>query len=269
MSFNQLHGKEFEDYIKAQFPGSSDSSRGRDSFFDIEGRYDKIKKLPTSIKLSINNNIAMADARKFYDNKKTMRLLIGFYKQMGNIKNVEKAKVYIITEEELEIIKGGYTQEEIYSFHEKLKLFGPGQHLEAREFGSQEVHRLKQLHPNALLRLNPKVDSKNQRRLQCSINLSDLEKVVVDKKEHLEEFGTLVFPLRIKSSARELKSTVDKGESISANSKLKSTHKSKYHVDLDIAKDKIAKGVKKSQICKEYSCPPWYLDKLIRVGRYQ
>jgi hypothetical protein len=41
---------------------------------------------------------------------------------------------------------------------------------------------------------------------------------------------------------------------------------SKYNVNLDVVKEKLAKGVKKSDLCKEFACPSWYLDKVIKRG---
>lgn len=39
---------------------------------------------------------------------------------------------------------------------------------------------------------------------------------------------------------------------------------SKYNVDIEEAKKMLAKGTKKSEICKTYKCPSWYLGKMLK-----
>lgn len=77
MSKNQLHGKTYEDHLKSVFPGSSDHERSAGSAWDIEKQYDKILKLPTSIKTSKSKIIELADARKIWLLNEPYRLLVG------------------------------------------------------------------------------------------------------------------------------------------------------------------------------------------------
>jgi hypothetical protein len=41
---------------------------------------------------------------------------------------------------------------------------------------------------------------------------------------------------------------------------------SKYHVDLEKVKEMLSKGCKKSFICKKFSVPFWYLDKVLKAN---
>jgi hypothetical protein len=41
---------------------------------------------------------------------------------------------------------------------------------------------------------------------------------------------------------------------------------SKYNVDLEVVKEMLGNGRKKSLICKKFACPPWYLDKVLRAN---
>ena len=40
-SYNQKHGKTFEDLFKSAYPGSSDNKRSNTADFDIEGKFNK------------------------------------------------------------------------------------------------------------------------------------------------------------------------------------------------------------------------------------
>ena len=199
---NQLHGKIFEDFIKPLFPGSADHSRSPSSLFDIEGNFDKQNNLPTNIKSkNINSKIIeMADARKFMSINEPFRLLILYYKQEKNSKNLTKIDEYILNENNISIIKGDLLLDDVDIFHNLLLEFPYGSHIEARDFAKKYKQNLKQ--KNTYLKLNPKIDSKNQRRLQCSLNINDLNSLIIPSSYN-DEYNGLYLPLRIKSGIRE------------------------------------------------------------------
>jgi hypothetical protein len=207
MATNQLHGKKLEDLIKAEYSGSSDQGRISTSAFDIEAKYDSCLHLDTSVKckkIKKNNNelIELADARRFFDLDQNFRVLLIRYTQVGEIKTVVSIIEYIITQDALNKMKGDLTLDIVTDFHNALKSYPFGKHKEARIFHKQRNKELKGL---SSIKLNPKVDSKTQRRLQCSIQREKLESFLPPENiiVHTEFFKELVLPISIKSGTRK------------------------------------------------------------------
>jgi hypothetical protein len=203
MSNNQLHGKTYEDHLKSAFQGSADHERSPMSPWDIEKDYDKINKLPTSIKTTGSNVVDLADARKFWSVKEPYRLLVAQYKQTGDVKNFHTLYEFHITAEEHVKLLGDVTSSEVEDFHNALLSYGKGFHNEARQFAKLKKASLKY---RSVAQLNQKIDSKAQRRLQCSITLAALLANVKDRTIYssTEFYRKISVSFSIQSSKREL-----------------------------------------------------------------
>ena len=180
MSINQLHGKTLEDYLKSAFQGASDHTRSVSSSWDIEKQFDKTKKLPTSIKTSKKGQIELADARKFWQINEPYRFLIAKYNQNGNIKIFHTLYEFEITLEEHQKLLGNISYSEVEDFHNAILSYKKGFHKEARQFSKFKKSSLKS---RSIVQLNPKIDSKTQRRLQCSITLNSLLSNIKEQRE--------------------------------------------------------------------------------------
>ena len=209
MTNNQLHGKKFEDFIKScgLFPGSADGGRLPTARFDIEAKYDKLKGLPTSIKSTGNNIVGLSDARSFLSIAETFRMMVGCYTQKDSQKHFHTVHEFTLTPTILAILRGEVTLEDVVDFHNGLLLqaFPVGSHLEARQWARQRKAAL--AHKQSMVTLNPKIDSKRQRRLQCSLRLSELIELCSAHetyKLHEDSIGDLVLPIKQISSARHL-----------------------------------------------------------------
>lgn len=205
---NQLHGKTFEDIIKSEFRGSADHGRKTTSIFDIESCFDKKLNLNTSIKVTKlnkynNETFPLSDARRIFSINEDFRMIIGFYEQVLNVKVFSKIIEYIIRKEDFEKLKGALTLAEVSDFHEGLRSFEVGKHRQARLY-HRKIKPSLQLKTNIIL--NPKIDSKNQRRLQCSIKRKVLESVLNPEQiiEYNDFYNNLVLPLKFKSEKRIL-----------------------------------------------------------------
>lgn len=210
MATNQLHGKNFEDMIKSLFRGSSDQKREMTSKFDIESRFDKILNLNTSIKTTKRSNkksevFSLSDARRIFSIDEDFRMLIGLYDQSGGRKKFTTILEYVVRKEDLDKLKGDVSFEEVEEFHNGLRSFPEGKHKEARAYHKKVKPSLQS---KCTIRLDPKVDSGKQRRLQCSIRRKDLESVLKPEQIiiHEEEYKDLLLPIIIKSGEREFKS---------------------------------------------------------------
>lgn len=178
MSTDQLHGKAFEDRIKAAlFRGSSDGGRSATSKFDVEAHFDKAYQLPTSIKSAKhigNVTIGLSDASRFWLNVDPFRMIVGLYQQCDFRKEFFEVHEFFIHGDMYSKLKGEITYCEVNNLHKDMgiKNYPKGCHLQARDFAHQEVLNIKS--KGGAIILNPKIDSKTQRRLQCSIKLQEL-----------------------------------------------------------------------------------------------
>lgn len=204
---NQLHGKTIEDMIKSAFQGSSDCSRSVSSRFDIEAAFDKERNLDTSIKASKKDNIEMADARRFFENQKPFRLLICRYVQKDKMKVFSEIHEVFINEDILKYLKGDMPYDVVAEFHEQLKSFSIGQHREARFFAKERKKELQNIYSSNII-LNPKIDSGNQRRLQCSMSINEIYAAFPDCYTiHKENYKVLGLPISIFSESRKFNKT--------------------------------------------------------------
>lgn len=177
MTNNQLHGKKFEDFIKAcgMFSGASDSSRSVTAGFDIEARFDRSGlNLPTSIKASGSDGIGLSDARRFFAINEPYRMIVGRYDQSKDQKIFARIHECVITPSVSSALRGSVTLQMVSDLHQGLLLdqFPRGEHLAARAWAQAKKSQISDLETKIVL--NPKIDSKSQRRLQCSVNLKDL-----------------------------------------------------------------------------------------------
>lgn len=209
MATNQLHGKQFEDIIKASslFSGSSDFGRNATSKFDIEAKFDKIKNLPTSIKVSKGNIVGLSDARRFWSLDEDFRLLVSKYKQLDDRKSFYEIHEFKLDSSMLEILRGDLSFKEIENLHNGISLenFPLGKEKEARKWFRNEKQKLK--NKLGFIKLNPKIDSKGQRRLQCSVSILDLVSEIKKMNEsnyilHDQSYGVLTLPIALISSSR-------------------------------------------------------------------
>jgi|CXWL01.1.fsa_nt_gi hypothetical protein len=208
MTNNQLHGKKFEDLIKAcgLFQGAADAGRGPTAEFDIEARFDRQRILPTSIKSSGNDTINLSDARRFFRIANPFRMLVARYQQNGAQKSCGNVHEFIVTMPVLEQLRGQFTLADVTEFHHGLLIdhFPVGQHGAARNWARER--KLKLAAKTSKIILNPKIDGKSQRRLQCSVQLGDL--IGACQRDgtyilHDETIGDLVLPIVQISAPRQ------------------------------------------------------------------
>ncbi|MGI9252039.1 MAG: hypothetical protein ACR2PR_12770 [Pseudohongiellaceae bacterium] len=208
-STSQMHGKSFENMIKAANGiftlAVADRKRSPNNMFDIDAGDDRVHQLPTSIKSTNDDTLSLADARRFWESFDFMpyRMLVGSYKQEEQIKIFNTIHEIILSDCYKSDLLGEITAEEISDFHDGIKSFGFGKHKEARAWAQE---RKRELQPKCgLVTLNPKIDSKKQRRLQCSVQLPNLIEILddCDQKLHKKGFGKLLLPIRIVSGTRK------------------------------------------------------------------
>lgn len=204
-SNSQMHGKAFENMLKAIF-NASDTKRLSNSKFDVEAKFNKETNSPVSIKTMKEGtkSICMSDARRFFEEENPFTMIVGIYIQKDKRKVFEEVREYFISAENLKKLKGEISYKEVKAFHEELLKFKYGEHIEARNFARGKLKELKSKECSLLL--NPKIDSQTQRRLQCSLPVDILERIIGSEniKIHKENIGFLTLPIVIFSEERKL-----------------------------------------------------------------
>lgn len=220
MSTSQSHGKQFEDHLKAAlFPGAADHGRSPTSGFDVEASFNKERGVPCSIKVAKQgSSISLADARRFWEIQQPFELIVSEWTQRnGTQKEFETVHRFFITSEIHQDLIAQVTAEQVARFHAGLKTFGPGQHRAARDWARQQKIELAPFLATSRIILNPKIDSKDQRRLQCSVKLASLVAVtegrtVVHQGQEIplhevrvDHIGALCLPFGIVSVPRSFR----------------------------------------------------------------
>ena len=167
MAARQQHGFNFEDAVKKVLK-VKDNKKYTDPWDVGED---------TSIKfIRQTGSVDMGSARRIYETSeaKTIWKMV-----LGRHENKVCLGVYelIFTAEMAALLMGELTTEDIVLYEKaiSIKSFPGGQHLAARAFSEQwkKDHKKK----TGLLTINPKIGRTNQRRIQCSLNTTSLNKL--------------------------------------------------------------------------------------------
>lgn len=210
---SQRHGKQFEDILKALlYSGAADRERSPvKPGVDIEADFDRKLGLPTSVKASKSClSIGLADARTWWKMQGPMRMMVACWHQVSaETKEFHEIHEFILHGSMLHDMRVGVSYEQVAHLHDGLKNFPVGQHVPARKWTQAEKSKL----PKCLIILNPKIDSKSQRRLQCSVRMSDLIEFVgqygplqdgqPNHTVYRDFIGDLILPQRIRSKPRD------------------------------------------------------------------
>ncbi len=186
MAASQQHGLMFEAAIFQEVarrlgpagsppPGMPSDPTAR---FDLPAWRDPTcAGLPTSIKVTRRGKgkirVDMADARRTVAlaDVPMWRLLLGIFDQIGNQKVVSEIREYLIPGELWAEVTGDVPPNMVSRFHEAIK---EGTHEEARKKAAEWKGKMNEIYPSAL-KWAAKIDSKSQRRLQCTLPLAELE----------------------------------------------------------------------------------------------
>lgn len=197
MSKNQNHGVVFEGIIKKECGINEEISHTE--VFDIPVPLDLVN---TSIKTMKRDNIGLGDAVRIHSYDTDIKFIVGKYVQEGDVKKIIEIIDVFYSKEDWDKVKGNCTIEQIKEYRDAIKEYKEGEHKEARKYCKAQKKMLKET-TTSLIKLNPKVDSKKQRRLQCSIGINDLIENSSSHEVYKEQYKSLPLPIIIQSSSRE------------------------------------------------------------------
>lgn len=214
MSASQQHGLEVERQIidlveqktRQKVPIKAPLLNEHTARFDIPAFMDPENlSTPTSIKTAKWKGedalICMADASRiaYLSEMDQTRLLVALYCQEGAQKKIIQVRQYMIKGSEWSAMMGHVDPQSIGDFHQAIKVKDSEK---ARKVAKMWQVTLQKDFPSDM-RWNPKIDSGHQRRLQCSIPISLLERHIKDKSR-IKVFGVPLESPEIYSAPKHL-----------------------------------------------------------------
>ena len=179
----QLHGFDFENWIKRTF--FADFNISYSYKWDVPAEFNileiipkELRHLPVSIKTCKNRSpIGFGDALRQFNVEEDFLLIVGFWEQSGANKNfvaVEAAKITV------------QNWKNLFQPLEEIDLKLLDSTIKNKDLHYSEVRKLakeiKKSFPPTKMILNPKIDSKTQRRLQCSLPFNIFWNVIIEKE---------------------------------------------------------------------------------------
>ena len=139
--------------------------------FDIEcskNKYDSNENI--SIKTTSSNAIDCGDIMRFFSrSKENVTIIVIVYKQVGDYKKIVEILEINYTEELRNILFGTITIELLNEYITFIKSIPNGKVSADKKMLYKKMKKDLQINHGMKINISPKVDSKNQRRVQCSI----------------------------------------------------------------------------------------------------
>ena len=167
---SQAHGLFWDNQIRVGF--GLPSCINDTTKYDIsceQNRFDSNENI--SIKTSGNNNIDCGDILRFYDLDTTKKLTIILirYKQTGNVKTIVEIIEIDYNEKLKNILFGSIPKYVLEGYVKYIKSIPSGEVSNEIKKKYKDCKIKMQDEYNMNINISPKVDSHNQRRVQCSI----------------------------------------------------------------------------------------------------
>jgi hypothetical protein len=126
-----------------------------------------------SIKTTCSANIDCGDIQRFYNNdfteNKYTNMIVIVYEQRADTKQIKEIIEFKYNEEIRNFLFGTITKEEIEEYNTYIKSIPKGPVPQEIKINYKKTKQELQDRHNMFINISPKVDSKSQRRVQCSI----------------------------------------------------------------------------------------------------
>lgn len=210
MTAVQHHGFEFEDLVIQKITNLSKNNYQQlipnkaNCSFDIV-QDDKYSNFNFSIKASKSLNIACGDCLRFYNHCKhdEFYMVVGLWRQVSDKKVYDKIYKVKFQPINFEKIWGTIDINELINFVNYVKNIPPGKAAQQEHKTHwKKIRNQLEENKNALVRINAKIDSGYQRRVQCSIQINKLIDMSFPVEVYSTEYLGLPLPYEQNSKAR-------------------------------------------------------------------
>lgn len=182
----QHHGLVFEEWVDDTFFGGY-RPPGYTQKWDIPAAINRDHGgLPVNPKaIKYRTPVDLGDALRQFDIDEPFILIIGYWVQEGDHKRIVNIVAPVITPATMRKLWGDITREDLVKLDTLIK----DRSLDYREVRKQ-AQAMKKSPPfnTSIITLNPKIDSKGQRRLQCSLSFAKVFKYLApDADDSIQE----------------------------------------------------------------------------------
>ena len=174
----QSHGNDFEDLIIKELTGKTkkeyDSLKGKDGYTSA---MDIVKGLyyykDVSIKTTNGNKVDCGDILRRMSEKE-YEVIVGQYRQNGGYKVIHTQYTFNIKPEDYNKLWGNMKYELVEEFDQYVKSIPKTREGQQSTKAERTERKNKIACKDALMVIHPKVDSKSQRRVQCSFKIDQM-----------------------------------------------------------------------------------------------
>lgn len=160
----QNHGFIFEDWVKDVL-GVKELASNYTQKWDVPG------ETPISVKcMGLTNALEFGSTVRIWEINETFTLVIGRWQQVGNKKIIKSIDEIDIRPSDLDALRGAITLEEIKELDVVVKSFPAGKQGQKAGIEFSKKWKKDRKDRMGLMTITHKIDSKNQRRIQCNLN---------------------------------------------------------------------------------------------------
>lgn len=207
----QKHGLVFEDKIIQARIGISKN----DYQTLLEDGYTSVWDIAKGVKSDVNCSIKTSKEGKSIDSGDIQRIIrhcrdteftfiVGAFWQIGDIKRYNCIYEFNINPENYKILWGGITEEAIQPFVDYVKSIpnGPEGQAQHKKLWKQKRQEIYDTYGKGLFRIAAKIDSKNQRRVQCSVKIKELVEAKITCIKYDKDYKGITLPYEEHSPPR-------------------------------------------------------------------
>jgi len=207
----QSHGNVFEDILIRKFCGTSKKEyeslieNAYTSPMDIHAGVLSDKNF--SIKTSKGNGVGLGDMVTFFGEVKSkeFRMVVGVWDQVNpENKSFHTVYEFQITPEHHKTLFGNLSRASVVEFRDWIKSIpeGPEGAIKNRTIWKEKRDLLEDKY-KPIVKFAAKIDSKKQRRLQCSISIDDLISAGIKHRTYRKKYRGIQLPISVKGGARK------------------------------------------------------------------
>jgi hypothetical protein len=173
MPASQQHGFAFQTIVEEEVFGVYDLPISYTAIHDIPKEFNKFNPNENvSIKVTGSNSIGMGDVMRIYDYTpdELHTAIVIYYRQRGDRKTIHKVVEFSLDDKRA--LFGDITRDEIETLIREIRSVPPNIPLPELNIRRARINQMtKELSKRSALRFNSKIDSKTQRRLQCTLTV--------------------------------------------------------------------------------------------------
>lgn len=209
----QNHGNLFEDSVIKSITGLSKDEYQQKLENAYTASMDVVKGIDSDTNFSVKvskdgKSIGCGDILRFIHHCKNdeFTMIVGSWKQISpTVKRYDCIYEFDITPKDYKKLWGGMTESIIKPFVDYVKGIAPGKSAQManRKLWKENRTKIYESFGRGLCAIDAKIDSKNQRRVQCSIKIDDLIASGITFRKYKNEYRDIKLPYEQKSKPRQ------------------------------------------------------------------